>query len=196
MVHYAHLAILTALVGGGCASDVAGSQGGSGGSGAGGSGGESSCPATPDLEGFVMGTGEHCFEPIEEGSVLPLYAGPQGGYHVWLAIGCTDCGPSVDVEWFAIDPATGEMLEGALFSEQIVDLEGVWPHATGLIVAMPGDQFDTVTTPPPPAGTRFILHARTWSGPAYEMNVEVEIGALEMWDPCQMEPDHPLCNTL
>jgi hypothetical protein len=32
-----------------------------------------------------IGSGEVSFEPIEEGQALPLYAGTQGGYHVWLS---------------------------------------------------------------------------------------------------------------
>lgn len=31
-----------------------------------------------------LGTGEVAFEPLADGTTLPLVAGPQGGHHVWL----------------------------------------------------------------------------------------------------------------
>ncbi|WP_438034726.1 hypothetical protein [Sorangium sp. So ce204] len=35
---------------------------------------------------IVMGQGESAFAPLEEGEVLPIEAGLQGGHHVWLAL--------------------------------------------------------------------------------------------------------------
>lgn len=33
-----------------------------------------------------LGTGEVAFEPLTDGTTLPLIAGPQGGHHVWLGL--------------------------------------------------------------------------------------------------------------
>lgn len=34
----------------------------------------------------VIGQGESAFAPLEDGDVMPIEAGPQGGHHVWLAL--------------------------------------------------------------------------------------------------------------
>ncbi len=34
----------------------------------------------------VVGTGEFAFEPVEDEQELLIVAGPQGGFHVWLAV--------------------------------------------------------------------------------------------------------------
>jgi hypothetical protein len=36
-----------------------------------------------------LGTGEVAFEPLVDGTTLPLVAGPQGGHHVWLGFRVT-----------------------------------------------------------------------------------------------------------
>ena len=167
--------------------------GGAGGAGEGGSGAStSSCAVPAGPPEFAIGTGEDCFEPLASGQPLKLLAGPQGGYHVWLAVGCSDCGPSLSLEWLAEDPATNELLEGAFFSQQVVDLSGEWPSAAGLIVGLPGSQYDE-QSPPLPLGTRFQIHVKTLSQPVHEAVVEVEVGEIEQWNPCAEDPNHPLC---
>src|SRR5687768_6189451 len=64
---------------------------GGAGPGGAGSGGSSGCDTPPDPETFEMGTGEHCFARLSANQAVDLISGPQGGYHVWLAIGCADC---------------------------------------------------------------------------------------------------------
>jgi hypothetical protein len=168
-----------------------GGGGEGGGAGEGGVGGGSACtlPAAPPT--FAIGTGELCFETIEPGAVVPVVSGPQGGYHVWLAIGCVDCGAQVEAEWEALDPTTMELLPGAFWSLEIVELAGSWPSAAGLIVSLPGVVWDP-ETPPPAKGTRVLLHVKTTS-PAHEATLEVELGDLVEWDPCAEDPNHPAC---
>ncbi len=35
---------------------------------------------------LALGKGRSCFTPLEAGEVLPIVFGPQGGFHVWLAL--------------------------------------------------------------------------------------------------------------
>jgi hypothetical protein len=39
----------------------------------------------PELE-LALGSGEASFEPAQDGDRLPLYAGTQGGHHIWLSM--------------------------------------------------------------------------------------------------------------
>ncbi|XXX77943.1 hypothetical protein WMF30_04115 [Sorangium sp. So ce134] len=45
-------------------------------------------PSSGDPE-IVMGQGESAFAPLDEGEAVPIEAGLQGGYHVWLALRVT-----------------------------------------------------------------------------------------------------------
>ncbi|WP_437968409.1 hypothetical protein WMF04_03565 [Sorangium sp. So ce260] len=45
-------------------------------------------PSSGDPE-IVIGQGESAFAPLEDGEVVPIEAGPQGGHHVWLALRVT-----------------------------------------------------------------------------------------------------------
>ncbi|WP_437648001.1 hypothetical protein [Sorangium sp. So ce362] len=45
-------------------------------------------PSSGDPE-IMIGQGESAFAPLEEGEVVPIEAGPQGGHHVWLALRVT-----------------------------------------------------------------------------------------------------------
>lgn len=40
------------------------------------------CPAGDQSPGLLIGTGEVEFEPVEDGDVLQVVRGPQGGYHI------------------------------------------------------------------------------------------------------------------
>lgn len=42
-------------------------------------------PASGDPT-VVIGQGESAFAPLEDGEVVPIEAGPQGGHHVWLSL--------------------------------------------------------------------------------------------------------------
>lgn len=76
-----------------------------------------------------MGTGEKCFEAVAGGQEVPLMSGPQGGYHMWLAVGCVDCAATVHLKYGARDPATNMPLTGTYDEEAMVPLKGKdWPQ--------------------------------------------------------------------
>jgi hypothetical protein len=52
---------------------------------------ESGHHTEPEL---ALGTGESHFETVEEGAILPLVAGSQGGHHVWLSMRMAGLDPS------------------------------------------------------------------------------------------------------
>ncbi len=166
---------------------------GSGGQAEGGSGGGPACTTPGDHPVFALGTGEDCFEPLSDGDVLPLISGPQGGYHLWLALGCSDCGATPVLSWGARDPATGQTLEGTFDSQGVVNLSGgAWPQAAGLFAGMPGVSWDPENEPPPAPGTHVILWARV-DAAGHEAAVEVVIGETIAWDPCIEDPNDPNC---
>lgn len=61
----------------------------------------------PTLE---VGTGQTSFEPLAAGDPIELVAGPQGGYHVFLALRCAGCASPVTVRYGANDATSGELL--------------------------------------------------------------------------------------
>ncbi len=200
-----------------CQGSVTGSSanGGEGGSGEGGNGGNggststtssssstSTGPAcdTPAGAGkFEIGTGEKCFEPLAEGDEIPLMNGPQGGYHVWLATGCTDCGTVVHFKYGAHDPATNMPLTGSYDEEAMVELSGAaWPQKAGIVIHMPGLSWDPMNEPPPAKGTQVILWAEAYTPQGdlwHKAEVLVTIGDIQEWNPCIENPNDPLCQT-
>src|SRR5688572_23369213 len=99
------LALATAAVAG-CGGEGAGD----GGHGAGVS--LPDCEAPPDPQPFEIGTGELCFERVTPGQTITQWSGPQGGYHMFLAIGCTDCNVSTLIRYTLRDSATLEPIPG------------------------------------------------------------------------------------
>lgn len=45
----------------------------------------------PELE---LGTGQYAFEPVVDGQDLTIFAGPQGGYHIWLGVRVVNMDPN------------------------------------------------------------------------------------------------------
>ena len=188
---------------GGGASQGGAGEGGAGGSvttgGEGGVGGMPGCSAPPNPTEFEIGTGEHCFARLEEGEVVPLMQGPQGGYHVWLAFGCQGCDPQLHVKWGVRDPSTGEMIPQTYESEAVIDLVGgPFRQLAGVTVGMPGITWDPEAYPPLPEGTMFELWAQL-IGPSGEVLLEdaheLELGPTVVWDPCAENPKAPECQT-
>lgn len=205
-----HLLLVSALVGltacqssvenpsgeGGHANAGGGGEGGGGAGGSGGTGGSAECaaPASPAM--FEIGTGEKCFSRLAASDEVPLLNGPQGGYHVWLAIGCEDCNDPVLLRFGARDPQTGAPFGGMEDLQEMVPLEGAaWPQAAGLTVFMPGLSWDPEGVPPPAKGTHVVLWAEAYDGAelVHQAEVEVIIGDLQEWNPCAEDPDHPSC---
>lgn len=178
-----------------------GSNGGNGGIG-GGTGTTTSTGAckTPDpAESFEVGTGEKCFEAVAAGQEVPLMSGPQGGYHMWLAVGCVDCSATVHLKYGARDPATNMPLTGTYDEEAMVPLKGKdWPQAAGLIVHMPGLSWDPENDPPPAKGTKLLLWSEAYDAKdalLHEAQVEIVVGDIVEWSPCAEDPNNPVCQT-
>ncbi len=183
-------------------------DGGSGGAGAGGDGGGGGAPdpdpqgcQPPDAaEGFEVGTGELCFAEVNDGGVIQQMHGPQGGYHVWLALGCIDCGDQVWVRGSVLDPATGSPLPNTYTTDNIVTLsKGAWPQIAGIQQGMPGDDFlDEPGYEPLPPGTPFILRAQVFALDGatllHEAEVSAVLGDTVDWDPCDADPTGPCCS--
>lgn len=177
-------------------SEGGGSAGGASSEGGSGAGGQpSDCDPPSEPSAFAIGSGEKCFEPLADGAVVPLISGPQGGYHLWVAVGCEDCAPVASLEWGVDDPATGEPFANTYPSQANVPLAGAWPQAAGLIAGMPGLSWDPESDPPPAPGTHVLLWMRTTDG-EHEAAVEVVIGETVSWDPCAETPEDPSCNEL
>lgn len=179
-----------------CGSDV--SHEGGGGSGAGGTGGAGAsapvCVAPDAPQVFEIGTGEQCFERVADGGTVPLMNGPQGGYHLWLAVGCEGCAKDDVIQYDALDPVT---LTSLAFgpSQTIIEPSGDWPQVAGIQLGMPGDEFGT---PPLPEGTEVLVDVKVFDPSG--MNVLHEgqthwvLGPITPWDPCDLHPESPCCS--
>lgn len=189
----------------GGASNGGAATGGSGGAAEGGNGGSGGsgpvCPDPPAPQPFELGTGESCFERTSDGDVVPLMQGPQGGYHVWLAVGCSgaDCDSPIHLKWGVRDAATHELLANTYESESIVDLKGdSFLQRAGLVDGMPGISWDPETYPPLPMGTAFIMYLQRVDDAGTvldEIERELVVGETIVWDPCAEHPELPECMT-
>ena len=55
------------------------------------------CTPPPTGTGSIplaLGSGKDCFLPTEANAALPIVSGPQGGYHVWVAVRTSGFGPT------------------------------------------------------------------------------------------------------
>lgn len=156
------------------------------------------CDAPKDAGVFEIGTGEECFSRLAANDEIPLINGPQGGYHVWLAVGCKDCGEgSVELRYGVRDPATQMPLAGTGELQEVVPLAGEgFRQAAGIIVYMPGLSWDPEIDPPPAKGTHVVLWVEASSGGQllHSAEVEVVIGDVQHWDPCEDDPDSESCS--
>lgn len=171
-----------------------GASGGSGGSGA--SGGGESCLSPDNAAAFEVGTGEKCFERLMPNDEVPLMSGPQGGYHLWLAIGCQDCSSPVELRYGVHDPQTNTTYPETWDSQAMIPLQGQgFPQAAGMVINMPGISWDPMNYPPPPKGTHVVIWAQAYEGGAliHEAQVEVVIGDIMEWNPCEDDPQNPNC---
>jgi hypothetical protein len=187
--------------------------GGSGGTGQGGSGGSTDttttstsstttavvCTTPPDVGAFEIGTGETCFEALAAEGEVTLMSGPQGGFHVWLATGCTDCGTVVHLKYGVHAIGSTTPLDGTYDEEAMAELTGKdWPQKAGLVVHMPGQNWDPVTYPPPAKGDKVLLWADAYAPNGdlwHHDEVIVTIGDTMEWNPCATNPNDPACQT-
>jgi len=89
---------------------------------------------------FEVGGGSSCFERIAPGqTVSPLIQGAQGGYHVWVGVGCSDCPRDVVLRYGLRDPVTHAWVSGTIAEQVLITLEGQqWPQFAGLRAFLPG----------------------------------------------------------
>lgn len=154
------------------------------------------CTPPAETPEFAIGTGELCFAPLADGDVVPMMNGPQGGFHVWLAIGCTDCGGSVQLSYKLLDPETKELIPGTYdLNEASAVLGGDWPQAAGIQMALPGSDWGDESDQPLAKGTKILVQvAVEKSGDVlHEGEVQIEIGDTKSWDPCDANPDGDDC---
>ena len=190
------LAALACGTTGGAEGTGGGATGGAG--GAGGAGPTPACETPPDAMVFELGTGELCFQRVEPLAKVPQYNGPQGGYHLFLALGCVDCGASALLEYAIIDLATGEPLARTAPTTQVfLELpSGAWPQLAGLQIGMPGVEY-LADEPPVPEGTQLGIDVRVLDASGgsvlHEGRLEVTVGATQPWNPCDAHPEGPCC---
>ncbi len=151
------------------------------------------CSAPEGAGEFEAGTGEVCFERVEDGGTIPLMEGPQGGWHIWLAVGCTDCGTSAHLRAVVTDPTDGE--EVVPNTEVFADLSSdAWPQIAGLQLSMP-DPYEVGSKSA--RGTPLAIHVEVLDLETSEVLHEVELSAVlggtQTWDPCDTNPDGPDC---
>lgn len=181
----------------GCTSTV--SSDGSGGGGEGGQGGEApaSCDPPPSPEAFEIGTGEVCFERLEAGQVVPLVQGPQGGFHVWVAMSCVGCGAEMHLRYGALDPTTDEHFENTYPSEGLFQLSGDASarQRAMLTAVMPGLPWDPENFPPLEKGASVRLYVEHLEdGVVVERSeIDVVLGDTVSWDPCAESPESEFC---
>lgn len=136
-------------------------------------------PSAP--QAFEVGTGEHCFARVQAGETLPLMAGPQGGYHVWLAVGCQDCGVEAHLRARVFAEDGTEMSD--LATEQLVELGGdAWPQHAGIQLGMPGFDGESDRLP---VGTPLRVQVETVDGsgsPTHTGEMSFILGETQSWD--------------
>ncbi|MEO7327722.1 MAG: hypothetical protein ABI193_04025 [Minicystis sp.] len=157
-----------------------------------GTGGASPCAPPPDPQTFEIGTGELCFERLTAQQVVRVLQGPQGGFHLWLSVGCGDCGAKATIAYGIKDPATNDWYAGTGELKQVVDLAaGDWRQHAGVTDFLPGIVWDPMSSLP--KGTHVRLFASILDesmAPVHSAEIEVILGDTEMWSPpCDTGPN-------
>lgn len=171
---------------GGAGASAGGAAGHAGGAGA------AACEPPPAAPVFEAGTGQSCFERLAPGQTVPVIQGPQGGFHIWLAVGCADCGPAPMVEFGVKDLATGEFYPGYPGPQkQVVEATATpWRQKAGLTASLPGMPWDPASQLP--KGKHVLLSASVLevgtSAVLHTSEVEVVLGDVIQWNPCASDP--------
>lgn len=172
--------------------DTGGSGGSSSASTGASAGGSSPCadPAAPAA--FEIGGGEACFERLTAGQTVPTMQGPQGGFHLWLGVGCSDCGAKPILQYGVKDPATGDWFADTFPQKEVIALDSSgWGQLAGITAFLPGVVWDPMSQLP--KGSHVILSAAVLDGSGdvvHEGEIELVLGDVEIWDvPCDENPD-------
>lgn len=177
--------------GGGAGGAAGGSEGTGGGSGGTGTDTDIVCDDPPMPAVFELGTGEKCFSRLTPGQVIPVMQGPQGGFHLWAAMGCSDCPEKVTVVYGLKDKATNDYYPDQKPLKVIAHLQTTgWPQRAGFTDFLPGVVYDEATQLP--KGTHVIMEGAILDStgqPMHQQEVEVELGDKEIWaPPCDSSP--------
>lgn len=152
--------------------------------------GPPACATPPSPAAFEIGTGDHCFERLTDGQTVKVIQGPQGGFHLWLSFGCSDCNPAAAIEYGVIDPTTGTWFEGTFGNQATYPFDGGgWVQWAGLQNRLPGVPWDETTKLP--EGTHVIVSGSVLDGTTvvHHAEFEVVLGPIEMWyPPCDDNP--------
>ncbi len=149
--------------------------------------GEQRCPAdrTCDFD-MELGTGVDEFTLLEPNDPVTVTLGPQGGFHVWVAVRCVDCSDQVLIEYGARGSADGTWLFGDPL-RGIINLEsaGGWKSILGLYALLPGEVGEVEYT-----GLNLTLEATIEDDERRASRVlPVTVEAIDYWDCPSGDPD-------
>ncbi|NUP11855.1 MAG: hypothetical protein HOW73_37895 [Polyangiaceae bacterium] len=152
----------------------------------------SPCGEIANAPAFAIGTGEVCYEALEDGDVVPQMAGPQNGYHLWVALVCADCPRDIIVVTGAKREDADEWLSDT--AERVVELKSM--QVAGLFAGMPGTPTDPSSFVPEGTPVRLVAEARDLDGTIlHSAEKSVVVGPVELWlNQCDPNPDtcgHP-----
>lgn len=144
------------------------------------------CADPPNPEVFEVGTGETCFERLTPGQTVPVMQGPQGGFHVWLAVGCADCATPEILRYSVRDPTTQAVLAGTQEGEAVITLDADgWHQGAGYTDFLPGVTWQQGSALP--KGTHVLIAAalldKTTMAVQHQGAVEVVLGDTMPWSP-------------
>ncbi|MFT3775315.1 MAG: hypothetical protein QM820_58955 [Minicystis sp.] len=152
---------------------------------------QDACTAPASPAAFELGTGETCFARVTAMQTLPAMHGPQGGWHLWTAFGCANCGPQAIVQYGVRDPMTKDWLSGAA-QQAVVDLSSsAWPQSAGLTSFLPGNEYFEPDAQLP-KGSHVLLSLSVLDvkqAVLHEAEVEVVLGDIQSWNPCDDSPE-------
>jgi hypothetical protein len=138
-----------------------------------------------------------CFERLTAGQTVPVMEGPQGGFHLWTAVGCAECAATEHLRIGVKDPATGDYLAGTGPFDLMATLDSSgWHQAAGFTAFLPGAPWDETSILP--EGTHVVLSAELRDADdtiRYADEREVVLGKREIWSP-PCDPDPNTCGAI
>jgi hypothetical protein len=152
------------------------------------------CVAPPNPVAFEAGGGQTCFARLTQGQTVTVLQGPQGGWHLWLAVSCVGCDAKTTIEYGVKDPATKTWFASTSPQKVSVDLGGAgWQQQAGFTSFLPGVVWDAKSQLP--KGTHVLLTAIRYGAdglPLAEINNDVVLGDVEQYTP-PCDPDPMTC---
>ncbi|AKT40519.1 hypothetical protein [Chondromyces crocatus] len=160
--------LVCALGGLGCAADAADAGGALGGD-----------EGPRNVEDFEVGSGDRAFEALERDATIAIIAGPQGGYHIWLSVRCTACGPELLLTYGVEDAESGAPMTSAqgLQAWTVLLDAGSFREASGIVAYLASRDVEAYV------GRRARLWARSFTddGTPLEDEAEATIRGIESW---------------